>query len=134
MSSELNLQLIRAMEKAGCELTFHVSTEHPEYTLTVQHQGRRFSVACEGRFDFEGAYREWRSLEKVQPEPVPNVEPVKEAVERPRTKRKARTRVVTAPNAPAAPTRENPAPQTDGSDRLSLKERLKLRNQERGAA
>lgn len=60
--------------------------------------------------------------------------PLKEAVERSRTRREPRARVSTPPKSKPARTREAAPQEPIDTGRLSLKERLKQRNADRGAA
>ncbi len=128
MSSEIRHACIREIEKAGG--TVRCSIRDGESVVTVTDpNGTMVKVTNAFSFDIEQALTLYRG-ERVKwvkaPEPP-------EAVEAPRARRKARTRVSTHPNPTSAPVCEKSTPGRVETERLSLKERLKLRNQERVA-
>lgn len=129
MSSEIRHAAIREIEKAGG--TVRCSIRNGESVVIVTDpKGPMVKVKNAFSFDLEQALILYRGAKgkKVKPPKAAK------AVERPRARLKARTRVVASPAATATHTSENLAPETDVPGRPFLKERLKLRNQERMAS
>lgn len=120
---------IRAIEKAGGII--RCSIRSGNHKVTVQVPNGQIVVASSGyRFDFANALERFNISKR---EPV-KVVPVKEAVERPRTRRKARTRVATPPKPKPVQVRETVATEPVLRERPSLRARLKERNETKGAA
>ena len=134
MSENYRLSLIREMERSGCDIAYHASTESPECSLTVYWRGWQTTVIRLGTFDFERAYSEWMEYRDSvvyrvmthQDQPRSAVRPQ----ERPKRSKRVRSRSgVATPHVAAAVQQE-----TSERHQSTLKERLKLRNQDRGAA
>lgn len=128
MSSEIRHACIREIEKAGGTVRCAIRDGESVVTVTDPN-GTMVKVKNAFSFDLEQALTLYRGA-RVK---WVNAPETPEAVEAPRTRRKARTRVVTHPSPAPAPVREKSAPDVAQTERLSLKERLKLRNQERVA-
>lgn len=128
MSSEIRHAAIREIEKAGGTVRCAIRDGESVVTVTDPN-GTMVKVTNAFSFDLEQAltlYRGARVKWVKAPEPP-------EAVEAPRARRKARTRVSAHPSPAPAPVGEKSTPGRVETERLSLKERLKLRNQERVA-
>lgn len=115
----------------------YIPTSAGFWWCRVELDPKRFErswVCCPGGSKEEAHQHAMAQAEMIRKEPRKEVAPVKEAVERPVRVEKVETRVVTQKRRPRARTRKIPAPEPTLSERSSLKERLKLRNQEVGAA
>ena len=134
MSEISRLDMIREMERSGCDIAYHASTESPECTITVYWRGWQTTVIRLGTFDFERAYTEWSEYRDSVAYLVMTHQDQLRASVRPQERAKQSKRVtsrtgVATPRVSAAVQRE-----TIDQTRPTLRDRLKLKNQEAGAA
>lgn len=125
MSSDIRHACIREIEKAGGTVRCWIRDGESVVTVTDPNW-TMVKVKNAFSFDIEQALTLYRGAKSKPVQPA-------EAVEAPRTRRKARARVSTQPSPSPAPVREKSTPGVVHTERLSLKERLKLRNQEKVA-
>lgn len=143
MSEISRLDMIREMERSGCDIAYHASTESPECTITVYWRGWQTTVIRLGTFDFERAYTEWTEYrDRVAYRVMTHQDQPRAAVraqERPSRSKRVESRMgVATPHVAAAVQKQTSVANSCSGSRaregMSLKDRLKQRNQDRGAA
>lgn len=132
-------QMIREMERAGCDIAYYASTTTKEHTLTVYWRGWQTTIIRLGVFDFERAYTEWTEYRdshvyrvmEHQDQPRSAVRPQ----ELPKVAKRVRSRSgQPTPNVDEALAKTSPSTCARGRRSATLRDRLKQQNAERMAS
>lgn len=126
MTSQLSA--IREIEESGGIIRCSIRSGNHKVTIQAAN-GQLVIVSDQYRFDFVKALKRFNA---VKSEPV-KAATAKQAVERPRTRRNARTRVVTPRASTPAHSGEQGIQQPAVREQSTLRDQLKARNAEYGA-